>query len=188
MHQEIRVKVKMTKARTVVLATIVCDCNVEVCIRNKILELIESWATDIMNSYRRDETKALNDLNLHRRHVEFQSQQFEEIGFILRDSAARYGDVLHTEAEREQSQNSLYLHERRCAHLSERAKDLSTQIEINTTFIFNSIMLKESRQAVTTANDTHRLALLSFFLLLLTFVTFLFGKKFEEFGFEDLRI
>jgi Mg2+ and Co2+ transporter CorA len=152
----------------------------------QFLNLIEERVSECMDNYKGEETLTLNDLNYSRRLLRRHIQYVEDICTFLEGDIGRHWPLPPDRPDQACQIQALLVEDFK--HLACRGHDLVTQTLEGMNFISNGVMLEESRSAIAKADGMHRLTLLAFFFIPLSFTTSLFGANFKEFGTGILSI
>ncbi|KAI1391551.1 uncharacterized protein F4822DRAFT_397070 [Hypoxylon trugodes] len=167
------------------------------CNEVQFLNLIEQRIATLMDGFKGYESIVLEELNYamrllqsRARHIADTQALLENSGSVLRNGGDRRGrrsrapsmsddqnscrcsEALHAE--------SLLVED--FAYLARRATALITQARDGMTVVSNTVMLEESRRAISKTVRLEKLTLLTFFFLPLSLTTSFFGCNFRELG------
>jgi Mg2+ and Co2+ transporter CorA len=146
---------------------------------------LERRADETLRSFKGCEPLALEDLEYSKRLLESHLQHIEDVQTFIGPDIDRKRWNSGEQLPEAQVQ-ALLMDD--FAHLARHARRLLVQMSDGISFIANAVMLEESRKAIEKADNMHRLTLLAFFFLPLSFVTSLFGTNFKELGTGILSI
>jgi Mg2+ and Co2+ transporter CorA len=152
----------------------------------QFLNLIEARVNECMDNYKGEETLTLNDLNYSRRLLRRHIQYIEDICTFLEGDIGRHWPSPTDRPDQACQIQALLVEDFK--HLACRGHNLVAQTLEGMNFISNGVMLEESRSAIAKADSMHRLTLLAFFFIPLSFTTSLFGTNFKELGTGILSI
>ena len=144
------------------------------------LNLIERQANETLRCFKGMEIFALEDLNYSRRLLRRHLQHIEDVQIFLKHGFESIYPRSADQAVEVKQVQELLIED--VAQLARHAKRLLEEIFEEMSFISKGVILEESRNAINRADNSHRLTLLAFFFLPLSFTTSLFGTNFKELG------
>ena len=153
---------------------------------SQFLNLIGRRVNETMERYKGQETDALDNLNYSIRLLREHMQRIESVRTFLERGVALQWPLPSVRPKEALHAQALLVDD--FAFLARRSQNLSAQTLEGMNLISNGVMLEESRRAMATADRMHRLTLLAFFFLPLSFTTSLFGTNFRQFGTGTLSI
>ena len=153
---------------------------------SQFFNLIGRRVDEIMGRFKGQETEALDNLNYSIRLVRDHMQRVEDIRTFLEGEVGHQWPLPSDRPKEALHAQALMVDD--FAYLARRGQSLSAQMLEGMSLISNGVMLEGSRRAIATADRMHRLTLLAFFFLPLSFTTSLFGTNFKQFGTGTLSI
>lgn len=161
------------------------------CSEGQFLGFMEKQVFSVMQTMHKKEEWALESLNRARGLLNAHIEQIEEIRIFVDSKNPR--SIEYPPHVQEEEVDKHRFDARECiqkdfVHLARRARNLHAEIVEGRNSLSERMILAESRRAIDRADSMHRLTLLAFFFLPLSFFTSLFGTNFRELGSGDLSM